>query len=167
MAVATAAMSSAVSAAFLYLPPAAPALEEVVDQNNPEVTGQTPVGDETLVAAPPPTGGAEAGEVGLSSGASERAAHGDHLWRVRSGETLREALNRWGEREHVEILLLTDRRYRLHEGRVFEGSFEEAAESLFAALSYLPHAPVGERRSDGRTLAVTHRARSSGDGQCG
>ena len=160
-------MSSAVSAAFLYVPPAAPALEEAVDQNSTEVPGQTPEGDETRVTVQPPDGGAEAGEVGLSSGASERAAHGDHLWRVRSGETLREALNRWGEREHVEILLLTDRRYRLHEGRVFEGSFEEAAESLFAALSYLPHAPVGERRSDGRTLAVTHRARSSGDGQCG
>ena len=148
MAVATAAMSSAVSAAFLYVPPAAPALEEAVDQNSTEAPGQTPEGDATRVAAQPPAGGAEAED-----------------WRARSGETLREVLNRWGTRAGVEVLFLTDRRYRLHEGRVFEGSFEEAAESLFAALSQLPHAPVGVLRSDGRTIAVMHRVLGLGDGR--
>ena len=87
------------------------------------------------------------------------------FWRVRSGETLREVLSRWGTRDGVEVLFLTDRRYRLHEGRTFAGPFAEAADALFATLSQLPHPPVGERRSDGRTLAVLHRSRPAGDGQ--
>ena len=165
MAGATVALSSAVPAAFLYLPPAAPVLEETVEENSPEAPGQMPEGDETRVATQSPAGGAEAGETPLSSGASERAAHGDHLWHARSGETLREVLSRWGEREHVEILFLTDRRYRLHEGRAFEGSFAEASQALFSALSHLPRPPVGERRFDGRTFAVIHRARGLGDGR--
>ena len=157
MAGAMVAMSSAAPAAFLYVPPAAPASEEPVDRNSPEAPGQRPLGDETRAAAQPPAGSAAAGETGLSSGVSGRAAHGGHLWRVRSGETLREVLSRWGEREHVEVLFLTDRRYRLHEGRVFEGSFEEAAQALFSALSHLPRPPVGERRFGGRTFAVMHQ----------
>ena len=165
MAVATVAMSSAAPAAFLYVPPAAPALEEGGDQNSPEAPGHVPEGDETRAAVQPPVGGAEAGEAGLSTGASESAAHGDHLWHARSGETLREVLSRWGEREHVEILFLTDRRYRLHEGRAFEGSFAEASQALLSALSHLPRPPVGERRFDGRTFAVMHRARGLGDGR--
>ena len=151
MAVAMVAMVSAAPAAFLYVPPEAPAMEETVEENSTEAPGQTPEDDATRVAAQAPAGGAEAGEAGL--------------WRVRSGETLREVLSRWGEREHVEILFLTDRRYRLHEGRVFEGSFAGATQALFSALSHLPRSPVGERRSDGRTFAVMHRARVLGDGQ--
>ena len=76
-----------------------------------------------------------------------------------------EVLSRWGEREHVEILFLTDRRYRLHEGRAFDGSFAEASQALLSALSHLPRPPVGERRFDGRTFAVMHRARGLGDGR--
>ncbi len=79
-------------------------------------------------------------------------------WQVHAGEMLREALDRWGERTGVEVLFLTDRRYRLHEGRAFEGAFDEAARDLFAALSHLPHPPAGEMRPDGRTLAVMHQA---------
>ena len=86
-------------------------------------------------------------------------------WRVHSGETLREVLGRWGGRAGIEILFLTDRRYRLHEGRTFAGPFPKAADALLAHLSHLPHPPVGERRSDGRTLAVLHRSRPAGDGQ--
>ena len=74
-------------------------------------------------------------------------------------------LSRWGARGGVEVLFLTDRRYRLHEARVFEGSFAAAAHSLFASLTHLPHAPVGEPRPDGRTLAVLHRAHPVGGGQ--
>ena len=72
---------------------------------------------------------------------------------------LRDALDRWGGRAGVEILFLTDRRYRLLEGRSFAGSFEEATQALFSALSHLPHRPVGERKGAGRTLAVLHGAR--------
>ena len=78
------------------------------------------------------------------------------LWQVRAGEMLREALGRWGARAGIEVLFLTDRRYRLHEGRAFKGSFDEAARTLFSALSHLPHPPVGEMRPDRRTLAVMH-----------
>ena len=89
----------------------------------------------------------------------ERAANpGAGLWHVRSGEMLRDAMSRWGGRAGVQILFLTDRRYRLHEGRTFGGAFDEAAEALFAALSHLPHPPVGETRQDGRTLMVLHQA---------
>ena len=145
---ALAAMSSAAPAAFLYVPPTAPALEEAVDQNSTEAPGQTPEGDETRVTVQPPAGGAEVED-----------------WRARSGETLREVLNRWGPRAGVEVLFLTDRRYRLHEGRVFEGSFAEASQALFSALSHLPRPPVGVLRSDGRTIAVMHRVRGLGDGR--
>ena len=80
------------------------------------------------------------------------------LWQVRAGEMLREALGRWGDDAGIEILFLTDRRYRLHEGRRFHGSFGEASQALFAALSHLPHPPVGEARSDGGSLVVMHQA---------
>lgn len=89
--------------------------------------------------------------------AAQPAVHDIGLWHVRAEETLREILGRWGARKGIEVLFLTDRRYRLHEGRAFRGSFEEASEALFTALSHLPHPPVGELRSDGRTLAVMHR----------
>ena len=89
------------------------------------------------------------------------------LWQVHAGEMLREALGRWGERAGVDVLVLTDRRYRLHEGRAFEVSFDEAARSLFSALSHLPRPPVGETRSDDGPLVVMHRASPhlAGDGQ--
>lgn len=83
---------------------------------------------------------------------------GAGLWNVQPGEMLRAALSRWGGHRGVEVVFLTDRRYRLHEARTFAGSFEEAARALFSALSHLPHPPVGEMRADGRTYAVTHRA---------
>ena len=79
-------------------------------------------------------------------------------WNVHPGEMLRDALRRWGGHAGVGVLFLTDRRYRLHEGRTFAGSFEEAAWALLSALSHLPHPPVGEMRADGRTYAVLHRA---------
>ena len=89
------------------------------------------------------------------------------VWQVRAGEMLREALGRWGEDAGVEVLFLTDRRYRLHEGRRFHGSIGEASQALFAALSHLPHPPVGEVKATGGTLVVLHQAspHGTGDGQ--
>ena len=86
-----------------------------------------------------------------------RAAAGP--WQVHPGEMLREVLDRWGGRAGVGILFLTDRRYRLLEGRSFGGSFEESTQALLSALSHLPHRPVGEPRGAGRTLAVLHGTR--------
>ena len=79
------------------------------------------------------------------------------FWRVGSEETLREVLKRWSEDAGVDVLWLTDRRYRLHEARVFDGSFEEAIGALFFSLSHLPHAPVGELAGEGGVLSVMHR----------
>ena len=85
-------------------------------------------------------------------------------WRIGSEETLREVLQRWSERAGVDVLWLTDRRYRLHEARVFDGSFEEAVGALFFSLSHLPRAPVGELAGDGGVLSVMHRPSREGAG---
>ena len=86
-------------------------------------------------------------------------------WRIGPEETLREVLQRWSERAGVDVLWLTDRRYRLHEARLFEGSFEEAVGSLFFSLSHLPRAPVAELAGDGGVLSVMHRASREGAGE--
>ena len=97
---------------------------------------------------------------GLPPGAVELAAadRGHGVWRVEAGDTLRAVLERWGTRAGVEVLFLTDRRYRLHRGQAFEGAFIDAVRALFFALSHLPHPPAGEFTAGGKSLAVTHRA---------
>ena len=84
-------------------------------------------------------------------------------WQVHAGETLRAALDRWGARAGVDVLFLTDRRYRLGGNRIFEGGVAAAAQGLFAALAHLPRPPVGELSDDGRTLTVLHQAPNMGD----
>ena len=164
LAVATVAMSSAAPAAFLYVPPQKPAADaaESAGVGTQAPAGELAAGGERepasvgVVIEPAPVGAViEPGAVALDP----------DIWSVRSGETLREVLSRWGTREDIEVLFLTDRRYRLHEGRAFDGSFAEASQALFSALSHLPRPPVGERRFDGRTFAVMHRARGLGDGR--
>ena len=108
---------------------------------------------------------ADARQAEPASGAAETEAHTTGLWSIRANETLRGVMDRWGGRAGVEVVFLTDRHYRLHEARAFEGSFADATQALLAALSQMPHAPVGEMRPDERTLAVLHRTRSSGDGR--
>ena len=81
------------------------------------------------------------------------------LWHVREGEMLRAALARWGARADVEVLFLTDRRYRLDGAASFEGSFADAVQRLFRGLGHLPHPPVAAR-AEGKALVVTHRART-------
>lgn len=122
--------------------PTASAEFRYVPPDRPSPAVVEPVPD---VAAPPPGEPAHAG------------------WRVHVGETLRAALNRWGARAGIDVLFLTDRRYRLNENRTFEGGFAEAAQALFAALAHLPRPPVGELSGDGRTLTVLHRVRSLGE----
>lgn len=105
-----------------------------------------PAGDRPSFAAVDPDAGAGA------------AARPPREWRIEAGDTLRGALGRWGEAAGVEVLFLTDRRYRLHEPRTFEGTFADAAAALFFGLSDLPHPPTGELSADGRSLAVMHRS---------
>ena len=97
---------------------------------------------------------------GLPPGAVELASadRGHDVWRVEAGDTLRAVLERWGARAGTEVLFLTDRGYRLHRGQAFEGAFIDAVRTLFFALSHLPHPPVAEFTTGGKSLAVTHRA---------
>ena len=143
--VAAMAFATAVHAGFLYVPP---------DETVPI---QAEAGRDAAPQLEPEAAGGAA--VGLDAPEAGVAKPGPDRWHVHPGEMLREALHRWGGRAGVEILFLTDRRYRLLEGRGFAGSFEEATQALFSALSHLPHRPLGERRGVGRTLAVLHAAR--------
>ena len=110
----------------------------------------------------PPTEEIEAATE-IAGGAPDQPVHAaPGGWRVHAGETLREALDRWGARAGIDVLFLTDRRYRLGEARTFEGEFGEAARALFAALAHLPRPPAGELSGDGRTLTILHRAPNAG-----
>lgn len=139
------AFATSVHAGFVYVPPedTAPIQAEAGGDAAPQLEPE----------------GAGGATVGLDAGEAGAVKPGPDRWHVHPGEMLREALDRWGRRAGVEILFLTDRRYRLLEGRSFAGSFEEAAQALFSALSHLPHRPVGERKGAGRTLAILHGAR--------
>ena len=134
----------AAAVAMMAAIPTASAEFRYVPPDRLPTTAVEPVPD---IAAPPPGEPAHAG------------------WQVHAGETLRAALDRWGARAGVDVLFLTDRRYRLNENRTFEGGFAEAAQALFAALAHLPRPPVGELSGDGRTLTVLHRVRSLGEAQ--
>ena len=195
IAISVAAATSPADAGFLYVPPSPPAETTAATG---EEGGQPASRQRPMHTAADPASGREHGVGGTQPkrtdgidrqyrGAPRRVAAPRRVsapwsadaeplqksgsagpWQVRAGEMLREALGRWGGRAGIEVLFLTDRRYRLHEGRAFEGSFDEAAMDLLAALSHLPHPPVGETRPDGRTLAVMHeagRARAPGDGR--
>ena len=104
--------------------------------------------------------GVPPGEVELIAG---RTGVGD--WKVLSGDTLRETLERWGRRAGVEVIFLTDRRYVLGRPTVLRGNFEAAVRTLLFRLSHLPHPPAGELAADGRSLAVTHRSRLAPAGE--
>ena len=97
--------------------------------------------------------------------ASGTSVSGTGVWRVHAGETLREALARWGARAGADVVFLTDRRYRLNGDAAFEGGFAQAARTLFEALAHLPHPPEGALSGDGRSLAVTHRAPAANHGE--
>ena len=95
--------------------------------------------------------GVAAGDVELLT-----AERGRGDWRLRAGETLFDALRRWGSRAGVEIVVLTDRSWRIGATRVFRArTFDEACAALFVGLSHMPHAPAAER--NGSILSVTHR----------
>ena len=148
-------------AGFLYVPPAEPVVV-AEDREN----GGTAVNAEAADEAGGGSHGVrQTGAKGAEAAVPRRAGeeHPDRSgpagsWRVHSGEMLRNVLSRWGGDAGIEVLFLTDRRYRLHEGRTFPGSFEDAAQALFSALSHLRRPPVGEARPDGGALVGMHRA---------
>ena len=87
----------------------------------------------------------------------ERLAEPVRRWRVGAGEMLRTILERWGSTGGVDMVWLTDRRWRIDSDHAFTGTFSEAVRALLFALSHLPHAPVGELSGDGRSLVILHR----------
>ena len=138
------AMSAAApaSAAFRYVPPA---LDAGTGESRPKesVPGSAEASEEV------PAGGAH--------DADPAAADAPTQWHIREGEFLRAALARWGARAGIEILFLTDRRYRLEAAAAFEGGFMDAVQALFRGLAHLPHPPVAARAEGG--VVVTHRLR--------
>ena len=178
MAVSVAAMTAPAEADFLYVPPheAAAAAESGKDRMSAVREAARERNDRGSGRARGNPDEATTQTDGFDAHRREAPRHADAepqarsdsrgLWQVHAGEMLREAMGRWGAHAGVEVMFLTDRRYRLHEGRAFEGSFAEATQGLFAALSHLPHPPAGEMRPGGRTLAVMHKpggVRPAGD----
>ena len=160
MAVAMAAMVPPAPAAFLYVPPGGSVEAPAHGAPAGADIGST-AAERTAVRTVAPGLGENADAVATElSGTAARAAG---TWQVRAGETLRDVMDRWAGRAGTDVLFLTDRRYRLHEARTFRGPFAEATQALLTALSHLPHAPVGERRSGGRTLAILHRTWAAGE----
>lgn len=82
------------------------------------------------------------------------------VWVVENGETLRQVLRRWGDREGVDVVFLTDRMWTLNADWAASGTFSEAVADLCAALEYLPHPPHAGWADGGRSLVVRHRDRS-------
>ena len=172
---AMAAMAPPSSAAFLYVPPEEANAAPVAGSGSGGTAAGRPavrrieerIDDQAGGVTVPPLQArvrtADGGSGERARVTPEEAAAESGLWGIRAGETLRTVLGRWGRRAGIEVLFLTDRRYRLHEGRAFNGSFEEAAHALSGALSHLPHPPAMELRADGGTLAVLHRTRPAGD----
>ena len=89
----------------------------------------------------------------------EPGVSGTSVWQVHEGEMLRAVLARWAAPAGVDVVFLTDRRYRLDGHAAFEGAFTDAVQALFRSLSHLPHAPVAARLEGGTALVVRHRAR--------
>ena len=172
-------VASAAHADFVYVPPD-PAVVDAAHGGGADI-GSTAAGRtgvravespgvsrESVSAASPlrvPVSATGDGRAHPAGDTARPVLRDSRLWHVRADETLRSVLARWGARHGIDLIFLTDRRYRLHEARLFQGSFAEAAEALLGALSHLPHPPVGELRSGGRTFAVLHRARSQEHGQ--
>ena len=127
------------SAGFRYLPPA---VDVVAPESGTEELAPVRTDPPAAPVAAPP---ADPGP-------------GPAVWRVDAGETLRAVLARWGAHAGVEVLFLTDRRYRLDGAAAFEGGFMDAVQALFRGLSHLPHAPAAARSEGGTTLVVTHRS---------
>ena len=169
VAVALAAAAAPAAAGFVYVPP---------DEAPPSGTAETLVPEtlvpETLVPetlAPgrlaPGTEPAARGPEPGTPAAEPAAPAGPAVWRIHAGETLREALARWGARAGVDVTFLTDRRYRLDAAAAFEGPFADAAQALLRGLAHLPHPPAGALTADGRSLAVTHRSRRAAEREVG
>ena len=87
------------------------------------------------------------------------------VWEVRRGELLRDTLGRWSDRAGVEVVWLTDRRWRLEAGRSYRGAYGSVVQALLWGLSGQPQAPVGELSGTGRGRVLTMLHRPGGTGR--
>ena len=152
--------ASVAFAGFRYVPPEPPPAADELPE--PAARGPVPLaaGAQGAEAGGPAAGPGTRVPGTSVSGArvSGTSVSGTSVWGVREGEMLRAALARWGARAGVEILFLTDRRYRLEAAADFEGGFMDAVQALLRGLSHLPHPPVAAR-AEGAALVVRHRMR--------
>ena len=154
LAIALLALSAApASAGFRYVPPAETGAVPA------EVIAKLPGAAD--IGPPPGPGPAVSGTSVSDPRVSGTSVLDPRVWRVREGEMLRAVLARWAERAGIDVVFLTDRRYRLEGDAAFEGGFTDAAQALFRRLSHLPHAPVAARSEGGTALVVRHRMPAS------
>ena len=143
------------SAEFFYAPP-----ESIESQPTRAIVRPVPEAGE--VAAAKGVGRdlpARADVAAAGESASRAPQSAPKRWRVVGGSTLAAILADWGSRADVEVVMLTDREYRIESSHTFAGEFGDAIRALLSGLGHLPYAPVGELLDNGRTLVVHHRVR--------
>lgn len=142
------------SAEFFYAPPES-------DESQPTRAIVTPVPEAGEVAAAKGVGGdlPTRADVAAAEERVNRAPQSEQKrWRVVGGSTLAAILADWGSRADVEVVMLTDREYRIESSHTFAGEFGDAIRALLSGLGHLSYAPVGELLDNGRMLVVHHSA---------
>ena len=145
---------SDVHAEFRYVPPA-PAQEQ------PAPAVVRPVPEDGGVVITPGSGEPVRTRADLAAPWASLAREepvSQHQWRVVGGSTLAATLTAWGRRANVEVVMLTDREYRIESSHTYTGEFLDAVRALLFGLGHLSYAPVGEVLDDGRMLVVRHVA---------
>ena len=144
------------NAEFVYTPPDPPET-----RSSPPIVRPVPEDGEVV------TTGGVGGDLPVRSDGAAAEESGDRAvqpardqWRVASGSTLAAILADWASRAEVEVVMLTDREYRIESSHTFAGAFGDAVQALLSGLGHLSYAPVGEMLDNGRMLVVRHRART-------
>ena len=142
------------SAEFFYEPP-----ESHEKRSTPAIVRPVPEGGEVATAQGVGMGLPARTDVAAAEESADRAVQSaQNQWRVVGGTTLAAILADWGSRAEVEVVMLTDREYRIESSHTFAGEFGDAVRALLSGLGHLSYAPVGELIDSGRMLVVHHRA---------
>lgn len=79
------------------------------------------------------------------------------VWTVQRGETLRDALEKWAARAHVDLSWQSEYDYPLQANVSFSGSFEDAVRSLLTGLQDAKPQPIGKLHKNeeaGQTVLI-------------